>query len=525
MLQLKKYLCLLLVATMLLCPLAVLTGCGQNTETPDDTSKQSGTANETEEEEDNRFVGIDYKDRPFRVYTSTAELDSGSSSSNFLIEGTAKTEGNRVNDAVLERNVLVEELLGVKLEFTQTDIGIDGVSADIRRLTQSGFDDYDLVINTIYAFSELLIEGNFRNILDEECVFDFERNYWYKDYMDDLRLMDGYQYVLAGDYFIDILRSAHLLLVNKDLYQNYYNRSANELYDLVSNYEWTFDKLNSVCTGLYADLNTNNEVDDGDQFGFMTASYWGGAIPFMISGNPTYISRDEDGIPTVTIQEGERANLLAAEMSKIFNNDSANIGLSEVKDLLLSYTQNECLVLGYQRLGSLENAILRSMEGDSAVLPYPMLFASDKKYTTSTHDTTYMAHALCGLRRCQRKIAGILTSADNGINSHISHNASKPSSLEPCRGQIAGIDTVRYSVCRCSRRARYGKPTHDASKIEVGVRPSIRHRYIACVTARVNVGTRVMQQMKSSYDTACSSACCDQDLALVDTIGYPYLTS
>lgn len=394
MLQLKKYLCLLLVATMLLCPLAVLTGCGQNTETPDDTSKQSGTANETEEGEDNRFVGIDYKDRPFRVYTSTAELDSGSSSSNFLIEGTAKTEGNRVNDAVLERNVLVEELLGVKLEFTQTDIGIDGVSADIRRLTQSGFDDYDLVINTIYAFSELLIEGNFRNILDEECVFDFERNYWYKDYMDDLRLMDGYQYVLAGDYFIDILRSAHLLLVNKDLYQNYYNRSANELYDLVSNYEWTFDKLNSICTGLYADLNTNNEVDDGDQFGFMTASYWGGAIPFMISGNPTYISRDEDGIPTVTIQEGERANQLAAEMSKIFNNDSANIGLSEVKDLLLSYTQNECLVLGYQRLGSLENAILRSMEGDSAVLPYPMLFASDKKYTTSTHDTTYMGAIL-----------------------------------------------------------------------------------------------------------------------------------
>jgi hypothetical protein len=34
------------------------------------------------------------------------------------------------------------------------------------------------------------------------------------------------------------------------------------------------------------------------------------------------------------------------------------------------------------------------MEGDAAVLPYPMLFASDKKYTTATHDTTELGGIL-----------------------------------------------------------------------------------------------------------------------------------
>jgi hypothetical protein len=126
----------------------------------------------------------------------------------------------------------------------------------------------------------------------------------------------------------------------------------------------------------------------------MTASYWGGAIPFMISGNPTYITRDEEGTPIITIHEGDRANLLATEMSKVFNNDSASVALTEVEDLLLAFTQNECLILGYQRLGSLEDTVLRSMEGDAAVLPYPMLFADDKKYTTSTHDTTAMGAIL-----------------------------------------------------------------------------------------------------------------------------------
>ena len=152
--------------------------------------------------------------------------------------------------------------------------------------------------------------------------------------------------------------------------------------------------MNTVCSDMYVDLNHTGAVDDGDQFGFMTASYWGGAIPFMISGNPTYITRDDDGVPAIAIQEGERANLMAVEMSKVFNNESAGVAIGEVPKLLNAFTQNQCLMLGYQRLGSLEDPILRSMEGDAAVLPYPMLFASDHKYTTSTHDTTSMGAIL-----------------------------------------------------------------------------------------------------------------------------------
>ena len=274
--NLKKRISLLLASLMLLSSTAVFASCGETTDDPatQTTASSGDNAESMDEDFDDRFIGVNYDGRPFRVYTTTADYDDGAGNSNFLIEGSAKTEGNLVNDAVLERNITVEEMLGVKLEFTQTDIGYDGVPADIRIITQSGMDDFDLVVNSIFAFSELLIEGHFRNVLDADCVFDFDRNYWYRDYMDDLRLMDGYQYILAGDYFLDILRTAHLLLLNKDLYKDYNNRSADEIYDVVSNYEWTFDKLNVICSNIYRDLNTNNEVDKGDQFGFMTASSW-----------------------------------------------------------------------------------------------------------------------------------------------------------------------------------------------------------------------------------------------------------
>ena len=391
---LQKRLCLIMAVVMLLSVAAVFAGCGTGEENPTHTQATTAGAEDVTAEEDNRFVGVDYKDREFRIYTSTNAASAGMGNSNFLIEGTGESDGGLVNDAVLERNIQVEELLGVELVFTQVDLTYNQVAADIRTLTISGTDEFDLVINDIYAYAELIIEGNFRNVLDEDCVFDFDRSYWYKDYMDDLRLMDGYQYVLAGDYFADIIRGAHLLLLNKQIYLDYYNRPADELYDVVTNYEWTYDKMNEIISDKYADKNLNNTKDKGDQFGFMEPEYWGGSIPFSVSGNPTFISRDEDGVPTVVIHEGDRANQLASAMTMVFNNESSSIALTTDAELLTAFTQDECLILGYQRLGSLENGIFRQMEGDAAVLPYPMLFASDKKYTTSAHDTTEMGAIL-----------------------------------------------------------------------------------------------------------------------------------
>ncbi len=392
----KKSLSLVLALLMLLSVTAVFAACGETQEDPSaEQTKPTGTnAEEDTAEVDHRFDNVNYDGRAFRIYTSTNISTMGKGNSNFLIEGTDETDGSLVNDAVLERNIQVEDLLGVELEFTQIDLNYNEVAADIRRFTTSGTDEYDLVINDIYAYAELLIEGNFRNVLDEDCVFDFERPYWYKDYMDDLRLVDGYQYVLAGDYFIDILRDAHLLLLNKQIYLDHYNRKADELYDVVTNFEWTYEKMNEIITDMYVDKNLNSTKDKGDQFGFMEPEFWGGSIPFSVSGNPTFISRDEYGYPTVVLHEGDRANQLANAMSTVFNNDSSSVGLTGDVDLLTAFTQDECLIVGYQRLGSLENAILRQMEGDAAVLPYPMLFASDKKYTTSAHDTTEMGAIL-----------------------------------------------------------------------------------------------------------------------------------
>ena len=388
----KKRLCpwisALLALLMLLSSVALLSACGTGedtnvpTGTVDDSAIQEGTA-----EEDHRFDGVDYDGREFRIYTST-NMAGLMDTSNDLIQGSEEMGAGMVSDAVFERNLHVEELLDIEMVYTQVDLTYIEVGADIRKLTASGIDEYDLVINDIFAFSELLIEGHFRNVMEDECVFDFDRPYWYKDYMEDLRLMDGYQYLMAGDYFIDVLRTAHILLLNKELYKDYFQRSADEIYDVVSNYEWTYEKMTSLAAEVYADKNGDGERNEGDVFGYMDCGYWGATIPFAASGTTNYISRDEDGIPTVVIHEGDRANQLAAAIRNLLNNDCTFI--LESGQVLQVFAEDQALMTGGVFLGSLEHEDMRAIEGDVAVLPYPMLFSSDKKYTTSAHDTTEM---------------------------------------------------------------------------------------------------------------------------------------
>lgn len=264
-----RFLSLLLCLLMLVGGVAELVACGTG-----DTAETTSTGGETNSEpevtaEEDPFKNVDYKGREFRILTSTNIASAGMGNSNYLIEGEKDAASSMVNDAVFERNAVVEKKIGVQLKFTQLDVDYNGVFSKIRTYVANNLDEYDLVINDLFPFANLSIEGNFRNILAPEFTgFDFEdKTYWYKEYMDDLRLQNGYEYILAGDFFIDVLRSSHLLLFNKGMYQDHYQRDPNEVYDWVLNYEWTYEKMNQMITDMYDDKNRNGLKDYGDQWG------------------------------------------------------------------------------------------------------------------------------------------------------------------------------------------------------------------------------------------------------------------
>lgn len=288
----KRILCLLLVLLQ-----AGMVACG-NAEGGSDSGEtksadmQTETAVESETEEADPFAGFNYDGKDFRIYTSTNIAAVSLGNSNYMIEGPEELTGDAAPDAAYERNLAVEDLLNIHFTYEHLDNRYDQVNATIKKYITAGEDAYDLIINDMYGISPLTLEGMFYNILDGK-YFDFSKPWWYDDFMSDVAINSNYQYMLGGDYFIDILRCSHCLFYNKSLYEKM-TGDGEGLYDVVLAGDWTFDAFNTLVEQSYVDLNGDGKKDTGDQFGYAAFETWGPMIPFLISADPGYIARRAD---------------------------------------------------------------------------------------------------------------------------------------------------------------------------------------------------------------------------------------
>ena len=331
---------------------------------------------------DNRFVDVDFKGREFRLYTSIDATDA--TNANSFIEGTGELTGDIVDDAVYDRNMAVEEMLNIKLKYTPSNFTYDTATTGIRTYVMAGTDDYELIINDLRSMAALGVEGMFHDIGDMDN-YDYSKSYWYNDYMEDLAIIPGHYYLMAGDYFMDIIASCHALFYNKQLADNYYS-NPNYIYDLVIDEKWTYDAMNKIVTETYSDLNGDGIKNEGDLMGFTVEGTWGCAIPFVGSSGNSFIDRSS-GTPEFAMNN-ERSVHYVDTLNALWHNTGTltDIAASDMNaGLRQLFAESKTFIVGYQRLGDLVK--MRDIEFDIGVIPYPKLYADDQ-YITSTHDTT-----------------------------------------------------------------------------------------------------------------------------------------
>ena len=374
-----------LLAALLIAPNMTACSDKEGTETAaNDTAAETAAAVETEEVDP--FADFDYEGRDFRIWTSINAAAVSLGNSNYMIQGPDELTGDAAPDAAYERNLKVQELLNVNFTYEQLDNRYDQVQDTVRKYVMAGDNAHDLIINDMYGTAALTLENMFYNALDGK-YFDFSQPWWYDDFMSDVSINSNYQFMLGGDYFIDILRCSHCLFYNKSLYEKIYGDSDG-LYDIVLANEWTLEKFNTILEESYVDLNGDGTADIDDQYGYVSFEIWGSMIPFLVSSDPNYIDRDDRGYPYITMNN-DQSVLLLDELYEIYKGGQGSWvanGLTE-ELAVTTFTSGRAMFVGYQRLGSLENATVREMEDGLGVVPYPKLSDSQEWYITSTHDT------------------------------------------------------------------------------------------------------------------------------------------
>lgn len=322
----------------------------------------------------------------FAIYALDTEKYTFSSSYAMIADDGPATDVV-ANDVYL-RNKTAENELNIDLSvipFTvlkNTEGAEELISSELRKLDRSGDTTYSLYINNLYYLANLSLEGMFSDI-GRLSELELEAPYWFSDYMNDAAMLPNQKYILAGDYFIDILRSAHCMIFNKSLFANTFtDESADALYDLVREKKWTLDKCNEYISGAYLDLDANDKKSSGDQFGFVSSGSWPSVIPFVLSCDVKLIERDENGIPLLA-DSYDRAATIADKVTAIYQNSASNYRL---KDRAVEvFSEGRSLFLGDARLASLE--YLRTLDIELGVIPYPTLNEGES-YVTATHDVT-----------------------------------------------------------------------------------------------------------------------------------------
>lgn len=196
-----------------------------------------------------------------------------------------------LNQAAYDRNRAVEEKYGVCLSFTDTT-PMKNASA-FETAVAAGTQEYDLlsVMNSMAAKSVL---SGYLLDLNTMPYIDLEKDY-YQHYVNEEMQLLGKQYTVNGYFDMATMARTAVTFFSTDLAGKY---NVGDLYSLVQSNQWTFDRMLSIASSAYEDVNGDGKMDEDDQFG-LCGGYNMNSLLILSTGY-CFTTQDDDGIRHAT---------------------------------------------------------------------------------------------------------------------------------------------------------------------------------------------------------------------------------
>jgi ABC-type glycerol-3-phosphate transport system substrate-binding protein len=202
--------------------------------------------------------------------------------------------GDVANDAVYKRNLQIEERLGVKLKWTGTPGNVSNTSNFVGVVQKSyltGDHAYDIIATYSRTAGLLSVDGYLADInAIEGSYLDFDKPWWPQNMINTVTIGNSV-YFITGDAATSVLHYMTAIFYNKELFDK-----LNLEYPAVDvkNNTWTLDKLITISSNCYQDLDGNTKVSEGDLFGFSTIYY--NADAFYTGTGMLLVDHDPDNL-------------------------------------------------------------------------------------------------------------------------------------------------------------------------------------------------------------------------------------
>lgn len=359
-----------------------LVSCGGKK--PDVTEDPSVTTNGSEDAA-SKWKDVNFDGETIIIslssYEPTFVTDAGATNSIKYIAGVDDYTTDSVLNAVFDRNYELETTLGINAEYQACDLysnDPDNTLTVIETFVLADLDDSPDVVNTMsYGVVRAGIKGLLYNALstDKENYFDLSAEGWYSDFMYENTLDDKKIYILAGDYFIDVLRYGYGMLVNLDMYDDLFAAEGGSatLFEMIEDGEWNYDELTRYIERAYVDEGEIGKLEASDTLGAINDPNWLVRSTFATSGLDLF-ETNADGVlqyvTDTTAIHNYVDDMLNLVTSQGFYLNMANGTLPRVP-FMQTFTEGKVLFSFDAPVLSLEGSTIQNMDDKVALLPYP----------------------------------------------------------------------------------------------------------------------------------------------------------
>ena len=184
-----------------------------------------------------------------------------------MMEFYAEETGDVIDDAIFNRNIAVEDRLGITFEYVEEK----GSSSDYENWIKKAENDwqadnsYDIYAGYSRSAPLMTLKGMTVNLLDYDA-FSVEKPWWPAALTTECTINDKL-YFCSGDISTNLLWMMIGTFYNKELYNTYFAGEKSPM-DMVEDNEWTMEKFFSMVQDIYQD-DGNAKKDDADFYGLV----------------------------------------------------------------------------------------------------------------------------------------------------------------------------------------------------------------------------------------------------------------
>lgn len=279
-----------------------------------------------------------------------------------------ESDGDAMSEALYLRQEQVRKYLGV--EITATQAGHHTTYAvDFQTAVKNKDDSVHLLISHVHSGVEGLISGGYLADFNDFDSINLDAHYWNQTFMEGVAIDD---LMFLGNSNFNILYT-YVIAFNKTMLEQQEDALDESIYDIVTDYRWTLDRMISLAQLVSIDATSDGKTED-DTFG-ITGVHWVPFVGFLEASNIQLVDIAEDGNYKISfynsLNQAKTTNLIAT-LSELAKADYAWFGRYKNDDQygvdIPLYTGRTLMEL--RATNSLQN--LCDYDVEFGVLPYPM---------------------------------------------------------------------------------------------------------------------------------------------------------